>query len=50
MFWIIATMMLALLFGFVVRRVRASKTLDHLGVVSERWIAEQRATSFDGRH
>jgi uncharacterized protein (TIGR03382 family) len=43
-----ATLVLGAVIGVWILRRRKSTDLDALGVVSQRWIADERASSHDG--
>ena len=45
MLWIIAILVICAVILFVLFRVGRSNGLDSLGVVSQRWIADERAAS-----
>jgi SNF family Na+-dependent transporter len=48
MLWIVATVVIGAVILFALFRVGRSTGLDSLGAVSQRWIANERASSHDG--
>jgi hypothetical protein len=48
MLWILATLMIGVVAVLWILRRRRSNGLDSLGAVSQRWIADERASSRDG--